>query len=96
MREVGRTDAATKGGKELSVEMLAVILVFAIPLVAVMGGVLIAIIKVLKRDRSAGSKRLNEEEARMMQEVYQGLEKMEQRIEALETILIDRTRKDEK
>ena len=61
-----------------------------------MGGILIAIIKVLKRDRSAGSKQLNEEEAKMMQQIHQQLEKMEERVEALETILIDRERKDER
>ncbi len=36
------------------------------------------------RDRAA-----DEEEAKMLQEIYQGLEKLETRIEALETILID-------
>ncbi|MBN1257051.1 MAG: phage-shock protein, partial [Planctomycetes bacterium] len=31
---------------------------------------------------------LNAEETRLIQEIYQGLEKLEQRIEALETILL--------
>ncbi len=35
-----------------------------------------------------------EEEARIIQEVYQGLSKMENRIEALETLLLDERRKE--
>lgn len=71
-------------------------MVLAIPLAAILGGVLIAIVKILKGDRAAAGQRLDAEEARMMQEIYQGLEKMEKRIEALETILLDDERKDEK
>ena len=33
-------------------------------------------------------------EAEMMQDIYQGLSKMESRVDALETILMDRKRKD--
>jgi phage shock protein B len=33
------------------------------------------------------------DDARIMQEVYEGLSRLEQRIEALETILLDRRRK---
>ena len=37
----------------------------------------------------AGNRQAQAEEARLMQELHQGLEKMEARIEALETILLD-------
>ena len=78
----------------LSIGALSIIMVLAIPLVAVMGGILIAILKILRRDRGSNGRRLDEEEARMMQEIYQGLEKMEKRVEALETLLLDREGKD--
>ena len=41
-----------------------------------------------KRAKEAGS--LNDEEARIMQEIHQSLSKMEKRIDALETIIINR------
>jgi len=34
------------------------------------------------------------EEARMIQEIHKGLSKMEERVEALETLLLDKDRKD--
>jgi len=38
------------------------------------------------------SPELNQEETRMIQEIYRGLSSMEQRIESLETILLERSR----
>ena len=72
----------------------AIIMVLAIPLVAIMGGMIVAIIKLLKSDGSARSRRLNEEETRIMQEIYRGLEKMEKRVETLETLLLEREGRD--
>jgi len=72
----------------------AIIMVLAIPLAAIMGGMIVAIIKLLKSDGSARSRRLNEEETRIMQEIYRGLEKMEKRVETLETILLEREGRD--
>ncbi len=60
-----------------------------------LGLLIIAIIKaartggISKKDRTA-----NAEETRMIQEIYHGLSKMEERVETLETILMDRRRKD--
>ena len=54
----------------------------------ILGAVLIAMvvwaIRALRRN-GAGS-----DEARLMQELYQGLSKLEDRVESLETILLDR------
>jgi phage shock protein B len=38
--------------------------------------------------------RNNEQEALIMQELYQGLQRMEQRVETLETILMEQQRED--
>jgi phage shock protein B len=51
-------------------------------------------IKILKGGLSGKGQRLQAEEARMIQEIYQGLSRMQERVEALETIILDRERKD--
>lgn len=42
---------------------------------------------------SRGGSRLSDEESQIMQEIFYGLKKMEERIDALETILLDRDRR---
>ena len=70
---------------------LAVLLIFGTGFVAVTGGLALAALKILKgsprRDRQ-----LDSEEARLMQELYQGLSRLEERIEALETLVLDQDR----
>ena len=51
-------------------------------------------IKILKGGLSRKGQKYQAEEARIIQEIYQGLSRMEQRVEALETIILDRERKD--
>jgi phage shock protein B len=43
--------------------------------------------------RGAGDRASQADDARTIQEIYQGLSRLEKRIEALETILLDRKRK---
>jgi phage shock protein B len=50
------------------------------------GAVLFGIFKLFSRSGREGT----EDEARMIQEMYQGLVRMEERIEALETILLEK------
>jgi len=73
---------------------LAVIMIFGIPLAAIVCGSLVAIVKAIKGDGAARNRRLDEEQTRMMQEIFRGLEKMEKRVEALETLLQDREGRD--
>ncbi len=67
----------------------------AILLVATIGLMIIGIIRAAKtgglfqKDRQSRA-----EEDRMIQEIYHGLSRMEERVEALETILIERQKKD--
>jgi phage shock protein B len=37
---------------------------------------------------------LDDQEAKMIQEIYHGLTKMEERVEALETLLLEKEKKD--
>lgn len=73
---------------------LALLLIFGTPFVAVVGGLLIGALKVWKGIPPERSKQLQAEEAKLMQEIYQGLSRMQERVEALETILLDRKRKE--
>ena len=66
------------------------LLIFGPIFVAVIGAFLIA----WKWLSSKQSNQFQAEEARLIQEIYQGLAKMEERVEVLETILLDRPRKE--
>jgi len=61
---------------------------------AIIGSTILMGLKIIKGETSRKGQKLQSEEARMVQEIYQGLLKMEQRVEALETIILDRERKE--
>jgi phage shock protein B len=61
---------------------------------ALICGTILMIIKT-RNNRITGS-RSQSEEAKVIQEIYQGLSSMEQRIESLETILMDNQQRDRK
>lgn len=56
---------------------------------ALVCGTILAIVKTRNSGLSSGSRKSQSEEARIIQEIYQGLSRMEERIDALETILMD-------
>lgn len=68
--------------------------VICTPLLA-LGVIAITFLLTLKMVRGRGSadRELGAEETRLVQEIHQGLEKMEKRVESLETILTDTERK---
>ncbi|MDQ8184871.1 hypothetical protein [Pelagicoccus sp. SDUM812002] len=66
------------------------ILIFLIPIIAIICGTIISLTKNKREHQRATGSSLNEEEARIMQELHQSLGKMEKRIEALETIIINK------
>ena len=80
--------------------MRSMLMIFAsfgsiVLIVALIAGAIIMIARLafgggLSRD----AQRLQAEEARMVQEIHRGLAKMEERIEALETLLLERERKE--
>ena len=76
-------------------EVLIVAIVFGSILLAlaiIPGSILLAI-KFFRGDQSAGDQA---EETKMIQEIYKGLSRMEERVEALETILLDQEREKRK
>jgi phage shock protein B len=61
---------------------------------AIIGGTILMAIKILKGGLSRTDQKAQAEEAKMVQEIYDGLSRMEQRVESLETIILDRKGKD--
>ena len=77
-------------------EVLIVAIVFGsiiIALAIIPVSILLAI-KFFKGGLSRTDQKQQAEEAKMIQEIYQGLSRMEERVEALETILLDREKED--
>ncbi len=74
---------------DAAISIFAIVFVAVIVLAALAVPVLVLVV-ILKA--VTGSKRnagLQEDEARIMQEIHQGLSRMEERIEALETLVLD-------
>ena len=61
---------------------------------AIIPGTILLAIKLFKGGFSRTDQKEQAEEAKMIQEIYQGLSRMQERIEALETILLDREKED--
>ncbi|MDJ0780527.1 MAG: phage-shock protein [Desulfosarcinaceae bacterium] len=60
---------------------------------AVVGGTILLAIRIIKGSGGVGREQ-SAADARMLQEIYQGMARMEERVEALETILIHTRKKD--
>ena len=73
---------------------LALLLIFGPIFAAVVGGIFIKALKIWKGITPEQSRQFQAEETRLMQELHQGLVRLEERVEALETLLLDRKRKE--
>lgn len=72
-----------------SVIIVGIVFGSIITLVGLLCGTVLMIVKIRQSGLSSKGKKGADDETLMIQEIYRGLEKMEQRIEALETILMD-------
>lgn len=64
-------------------------------LVLVLAGIAAIVVALgIKVFKGTGDRAATAEDARVMQEIYQGLTRLEKRIETLETILFDRKQED--
>jgi phage shock protein B len=61
---------------------------------AVIGTTILMAIKIIKGGLSHKKQKYQADETRMIQEIYQGLSRMEERVESLETILLESDKKD--
>ena len=76
-------------------EALIVVIIFGsiVLIPAVIGGTILMSIKLLK---GGTSRKDQAEDSKIIQEIYQGLSRMEERVESLETILLDQDKKEHK
>jgi len=72
-----------------TVVIVAIVFGSIVTIAGLMCGTVLVIIRMRHSGLAGSNRKSNEEEAIMIQEIYQGLERMEKRIDALETILMD-------
>ncbi len=76
--------------------VVAIVFGGAVLILAIIGSTILMGLKILKGGMSRKGQKLQTDEARIIQEIYQGLSRMEGRVDALETIIMERERKDGK
>lgn len=72
------------------VAILAIVLSFTLAFIGLIGGLSIGFVKALKGTGNRKTRELDSEDTRAFQEIQRGFSRMEQRVESLETILVDR------
>ncbi len=76
----------------LNIIIVTIVFGSLVALATLICGTILIIFKTRSNRRSSGA--IDSEEAKIIQELYQGLEKLEARIESLETILTEEQEKD--
>jgi phage shock protein B len=76
-----------------SVFVVAIVFGGLVLALAIIGSTILMGIRIVKGGVSHKGQAYQADETRMIQELYQGLSKMEERVDALETILLDQERK---
>ena len=77
-----------------AVFIVAIVFAGIVIALAIVGGTILMSIKIRHGGLSASGRQTETDEARMIQEIYHGLSRMEERVEALETILMEGRGKD--
>ena len=70
--------------------IVAIIFGSVVLIPAIIGGTIVLSIKLIK---GKSSRKDQDDDSKVIQEIYQGLSRMEERIEALVTILLDREKR---
>ncbi|MCF8032469.1 MAG: hypothetical protein K9K66_08160 [Desulfarculaceae bacterium] len=74
--------------------VLAAILAFILLALGILGGVAVSIVRLIKGPKGKQTAQADEDEARLIQDLHKGLTRMESRIDALETIMLERQGKE--
>jgi len=77
-----------------AIVILAIVFGGSILALSIIGSTILIAIKIIRGGFSRKGQRLQSEEAKMIQEIHKGLKRMEERVEALETIILERERKE--
>jgi len=78
-----------------AIVILAIVFGGSILALSIIGSTILIAIKIIRGGFSRKGQRLQSEEAKMIQEIHKGLKRMEERVEALETIILERERKEQ-
>jgi phage shock protein B len=74
--------------------IVSVVFGSAVLILAIVAGTILLAIRMIKGRTSPKDRQDLADEARMVQEIYQGMSEIENRVESLETILLDKEKKD--
>jgi hypothetical protein len=78
-----------------SVLIVAIVFGGIVLALAIVGSTILMAIRILKGGFTRKGRDIEADEARMIQQIYQGLSSMEKRVDALETILLEQERKEQ-
>ena len=76
------------------VAIVAIVFGSILIMLAIIPVTILLAIRLFKGGFSRTDRKKQAEETRMIQEIYQGMSRMEERVEALETILLDREKEE--
>ena len=76
--------------------IVAIVFAGIVLALAIIGGTFLMAIRIIKGGVSRRDREWSSREARMVQEIYQGVNNLEERVESLETILLDREKREMK
>jgi len=74
--------------------IVSVVFGSAVLILAIIAGTILLAIRMIRGRTSPKDRQNMADEARMVQEIYQGMSEIENRVESLETILLDKEKKD--
>jgi phage shock protein B len=75
--------------------IVAMVFGSAVLILAIVAGTILMGIKLIKGGVSRAQQSQQADDARMIQEIFQGLSRMENRVEALETILLEQEKEEQ-
>lgn len=70
-------------------DIVAISLFFGTIIIAILCAFILGMVRIIKGTPSETSAVSDQDEARLIQEIHQGLERMEHRVESLETLMMD-------
>jgi len=74
--------------------IVSVVFGSAVLILAIIAGTILLAIRMIRGRTSPKDRQQLADEAKMVQEIYQGMSEIENRVESLETILLDKEKKD--
>ncbi|MEK7794096.1 MAG: hypothetical protein AAB353_06185 [Candidatus Hydrogenedentota bacterium] len=72
--------------------LLAILMIFGIGFLAVSGGLFIGFVKMLRQTRTSRNSESDAEDTKAFQDMQRSFRRMEERIEALETLMIENSK----